>query len=114
MAARDRTSIMKRPWLYAAGAFLTVAVARTLAALPQLASGVVISNGLAPLNMGIDSAPTVADWNGDGKKDLLLGQFTNGYIYLFLNQAASSNSLPVLNGASLIQSSGTALTTSWG
>lgn len=34
--------------------------------------------------------PCVVDWNGDGKKDLLVGQFNDGCIRLFLNQGTDS------------------------
>jgi hypothetical protein len=30
--------------------------------------------------------PCVTDWNGDGKKDLIVGQFSRGKIRLYLNQ----------------------------
>ncbi len=29
--------------------------------------------------------PAVMDWNGDGKKDLIVGQFSGGQIRLYLN-----------------------------
>ena len=105
---------MKQAWQFVVCTAAGLAAASGPAATPQLEAGALINDGAAPLNAGLYSAPTVADWNGDGKVDLLLGQFTNGYIYLFLNQAATSNAIPVLNGGTPIQSGGSALTTSWG
>jgi len=36
------------------------------------------------------SVPTVADWNNDGKKDLITGQFRDGKIRLYLNQGTDA------------------------
>jgi len=36
------------------------------------------------------SIPTVGDWNNDGKKDLITGEFSEGKILLFLNQGADA------------------------
>jgi hypothetical protein len=32
------------------------------------------------------AAPCVADWNGDGKPDLLVGQFGSGKLRIYLNE----------------------------
>jgi len=45
------------------------------------------------LEVGSFAAPSVADWNGDGKKDLLVGD-GEGYIHLYLN--ISTNGEPQL------------------
>jgi hypothetical protein len=34
--------------------------------------------------------PCVADWNSDGKKDLIVGQFSGGKIRLYVNQGTDS------------------------
>jgi hypothetical protein len=34
--------------------------------------------------------PCVTDWNADGKKDLIVGQFSGGKIRLYLNQGTDS------------------------
>ena len=34
--------------------------------------------------------PTVVDFNGDGKKDLIVGQFSGGKIRLYVNQGTDS------------------------
>ncbi|MFC1564275.1 FG-GAP repeat domain-containing protein [candidate division KSB1 bacterium] len=47
--------------------------------------------------------PQIADWNGDDKKDLLVGD-TGGNITLFLN--TGTNSEPVLTDAGYIQAGG--------
>ena len=34
--------------------------------------------------------PCVTDWNGDGKKDLIVGQFSGGKIRVYLDQGTDS------------------------
>ena len=34
--------------------------------------------------------PTVTDWNGDGRKDLIFGQFVGGKIGLYLNRGTDA------------------------
>lgn len=41
------------------------------------------------LDVGNNSQPAVVDWNGDGKKDLILGTET-GYIHFYPNQTADT------------------------
>ncbi len=48
--------------------------------------------------------PFVIDWNNDGKKDLLVGNWP-GYVYLFTN--VGSDSAPVFAGGERIQANGT-------
>lgn len=43
---------------------------------------------LLALPVGLDAAPAVADWNGDGAKDLLVGNAA-GQVLLFVNQSGS-------------------------
>jgi TolB-like protein len=40
------------------------------------------------LDVGSDSSPEVVDWNGDGKKDLVVGN-DNGEIFVFINQGTN-------------------------
>jgi hypothetical protein len=79
---------------------------------PNLEDGVYIYDGASPLAAGYMSAPTVIDWNNDGKKDLLVGHFDQGHISLHLNQGTDAN--PVFNGGALIESNGLPITTSFG
>ena len=52
------------------------------------------------------------DWNNDGAKDLLVGEFTGGYVNLFLNQGTDLN--PVFNGYSKVESGGVPISVSYG
>jgi len=51
---------------------------------------------LAPVvDLGIDvgywSAPTTADWDNDGRKDLIVGQYSAGKIRLYMNQGTDTS-----------------------
>jgi len=89
------------------------AVPTQAAQTPGLEAGVRIDNqNGSPLITNYMSAPTVLDWNNDGKKDLVVGQFTQGYIWLFLNQG--TDSAPAFSGGTLIYSGAAPITTSYG
>jgi hypothetical protein len=61
------------------------------AAQPELQPGVrIVANG-QPIDVQIGHlVPCVADWNGDGKKDLLVGTFMNAEIRLYINQGTDA------------------------
>jgi hypothetical protein len=60
-----------------------------------------------PLDVGDYAIPCVADWNGDGKKDLLVGYQTAGKIALYTN--AGSDWKPGFQTAANLQAAGTDL-----
>ncbi|MBM4034258.1 MAG: hypothetical protein FJ291_21125 [Planctomycetes bacterium] len=45
--------------------------------------------------------PCALDWNGDGKKDLVVGQFAGGKIRLYLNQG--TDAAPAFKDSSFLQ-----------
>ncbi len=47
------------------------------------------------INVGSYAAPLAVDWNGDGKKDLICGQFDFGRIRFYPN--VGTNSAPLFN-----------------
>ena len=77
-----------------------------------LEAGVNIYDGGSPLAVNYHSACTVADWNEDGKKDLIVSQFYYGWVWLYLNQGTNSD--PVFNGGTQIESNGSPITTTYG
>ncbi len=83
-----------------------------LADSPEIEPGVLIMSGTSPLKVTWCSVPCVFDWNADGAKDLLVGQFDRGYIWLFINQGTDLN--PVFNGCSLVESNGQPISASYG
>ena len=49
--------------------------------------GIKLTTGEEPIDIRIGHlVPTIADWNNDGKKDMIVGQFAGGKINLYLNQ----------------------------
>ncbi len=58
------------------------------------------------------SIPHVCDWNGDGNKDLLVGVFYEGNVYLFLNQGTDDN--PVMSEGALLAADGEPISVSYG
>ncbi len=58
------------------------------------------------------ACPCVYDWTGDGKKDLIIGQFTGGKIRLYENEG--TNKAPVLKSFSFLQAGGAEISLSSG
>ena len=75
--------------------------------------GVKISaaEGVINVNMGC-LAPVVTDWNNDGKKDLIVGQFENAKIRLYLNYGTDSQ--PVFKEYSFLQAGQKDISLSYG
>lgn len=61
-----------------------------------------------PIDIGFLSTPTVTDWDGDGKLDLLIGA-NGGIVYFYKN--VGTNAAPVYENRGLIQSDGKPLRT---
>ena len=62
--------------------------------------GIFLFDGSDTLDVGSYSAPVAYDWNGDEKKDLLVGQFHYGLIRFYPN--VGTNDAPVFNGYELL------------
>ena len=82
------------------------------AAEPALEPGVELQNGTGPFALNYMTSVTFPDWNNDGKKDIVVSQFSYGYVWLFLNLGTDLN--PVFDGGAMIESSGSPITTSYG
>jgi len=70
----------------------------------EFAPGVMVRAGSKDLDVGSNASPCVADWNEDGKKDLVMGK-GNGEIYVYLNEGTKEQPVfgkPIqLNGGKL-------------
>jgi hypothetical protein len=73
---------------------------------PVFNSSVALKNGGSNLNAYSRSSPTTCDWNRDGKKDLLVGNY-DGRVYYFENKGTDQD--PVFNGYTFLQAGGTTL-----
>jgi hypothetical protein len=55
----------------------------------ELLEGVKVESEGKPISIEIGHlVPCVADWDGDGKKDLIVGQFSGGKVRLYLNKGS--------------------------
>jgi hypothetical protein len=79
-------------WSLRAAIFALVAFsggfAELKAAPPPLGARIYVQNGTDKLNVGSWAAPNVADWNGDGYRDLVVGDYS-GYFRVFRNQGSA-------------------------
>jgi len=83
------------------------------ASLPTLDPGVIIQDGGQQIMVDYgDSTPDFADWNGDGKKDLLVGQYLAGNIWFFANKGTAAS--PSFNGKAKLVAGGQVISTSYG
>ncbi len=60
------------------------------------------------IDVGYYGSPYVYDWNGDGKKDLIVGQFTSGKIRFYTNIGTNNN--PVFSNYIFIKANGIDIT----
>ncbi len=95
-----------------AGALLVSFAGLLWAGTPELLPKVNIKDGAVNLQVAFDAIPLVVDWNNDGAKDLVVGEFTNGWITLFLNQGTDLN--PVFDGGEKLESNGVPITVTYG
>ena len=72
---------------------------------PTLQQGVKLTADGKTIDIEIGHlVPCVSDWNCDGKKDLIVGQFAEGKIRLYLNQGTDAS--PVFNDFSYLCAGG--------
>ena len=72
----------------------------------ELSRGTQILAGGVPITIeGGYPAPSVSDWNGDGKKDLLVGQKSEGRIRIYYNTGTDSE--PVFDKFLFLKANGT-------
>jgi hypothetical protein len=70
---------------------------------PLLAKGIFIQANGTDISVGERAAPVADDWNGDGKKDLVIGNM-DGNIVIYLNKG--TDEVPVFDSPYLLQIDG--------
>ena len=77
---------------------LVALVSTALAELPRFRGPFAVwdMNSNAPIDVGLVSAPLMFDWDLDGRKDLLCGQFDSGKIRFYPN--VGEDTAPVFSG----------------
>src|ERR1035437_4737861 len=70
----------------------------------QFRPGELLQAASQALDVGTYAIPCVADWNGDGRKDLLVGYQTAGKVALYLNAGSDAN--PVFTTSVNLQAGG--------
>jgi hypothetical protein len=79
---------------------------------PTFENGEFLYDGIVLIDVGLYSSPFAFDWNGDGKKDLITGQFDQGNIRYYENIGEHND--PVFFGFSFLQASSTTINLPYG
>jgi hypothetical protein len=93
-------------------AAVTLTAPLALGVTPLFVGPELVNDAGVPIDVGYYGAPTMYDWNHDGAKDLILGQFDYGKIRLYLN--LGPDTAPDFNGYTFFQSSGEDITLPYG
>jgi len=84
----------------------------TLAQMPVFHGPYRIADGGLPIDVGWYGAPTMFDWDGDGAKDMIVGQYEYGYMRFYHNTGTDTN--PTFNGFTYLSASGSQITLPYG
>ena len=79
-----------------------------LATIPRFQEPVLVEDAGVPIDVSWYAAPQMFDWDEDGKKDMVVGQFTSGYIRFYPN--VGEDSAPVFSGFEYLRASGSIIT----
>ncbi|MCD4708479.1 MAG: hypothetical protein K8S62_12175 [Candidatus Sabulitectum sp.] len=91
---------------------LVLAAGLCMAQAPAYQSFLYMECAGNPIDVGNYGAPCIADWNGDGEKDMILGIFSNGNIRFYGN--VNTNDSPVFNSYTTMKADGITITLPYG
>jgi hypothetical protein len=97
---------MQRTFVLAAAVLLVASAA--FGVTPRFSGPEMILDAGVPIDVGYYGAPLMFDWNHDGQKDLVCGQFTSGKIRFYPN--LGPDSAPSFNGYSFLMADGFEIT----
>jgi len=92
--------------------FALVAGIAAVASPPLYQNGVFVQAGGTDIDVGYYGSPCVVDWNGDGLKDLIMGIFSYGNIYVYLN--SGTNAAPVFTTYTVLAADGVTISLPYG
>ena len=75
---------------------------------PRFNGPTFIYDGSTQIDVGWFASPYICDWDGDNRKDMIVGQFTGGYIRFYPNIGQDED--PVFNGYQFLSASGSQIT----
>ena len=103
---RCRAKFTRQVLIGAAGCWILIVVLAPVAVAQciQFKPGQSLKSGAGPLAPGSYAIPCVADWNGDGRKDLLAGYQSAGKIAVYLNVGTDAS--PVFTNYINLQAGG--------
>jgi hypothetical protein len=87
-------------------------VALAYAQAPRFQGPYSVYDGVNPIDVSYYAAPVMYDWDGDGNKDLICGEYDGGYIRFYRNIGADSS--PEFNGYEYLSASGSQITLPYG
>jgi len=96
--------MQKRFALVAVVLFASLALGVT----PRFTGPKMIEDNGTPIDVGYYGAPVMFDWNQDGAKDLVCGQFTSGMIRFYPN--LGPDTAPDFNGFTYLEADGVQIT----
>jgi len=95
-------------------ALLLLLASAAFATTPVFDAPVALEASSTPINVGYggNASPFVVDWNGDGKQDLLLGQYDGGKVRFYEN--IGEDTAPVFGDFAYLQADGSEISLTYG
>jgi len=95
-------------------ALLALLAVAAFAQTPVFDAPVAIEANGVPINVGTggNASPFLVDWNGDGRQDLLLGQYLSGKVRFYAN--VGEDTAPEFGDSAYLQADGSDISLTYG